>query len=152
MAATDSIVYNNFHDLVMSGSLNMETADIRVKLLMSNTTAGDDPDADNIDDITTLDICDGTNYVDKALATQAVTKDDTNNRGVFDADDPTWSSLGAGTRNTAGYLAYLYVDGTDANDIPLWYVGFANQFVHTGADFTLPWNSSDGLLYMNQAA
>ncbi len=103
------------------GAINMATDDIRVMLVMSDTSANTDEDAEHIDDITTLDEYDGANYVRKALASKAVTPDESNNRAEFDATDVEWTGLGAGTRELTGAVIYKHVnDDTDA--IPLQYI------------------------------
>ena len=57
-----SNVFNNFLQKLLLSYL-VTGADIRVALLMTNTTADMDKDAMNfVDDITTLDECDATGY------------------------------------------------------------------------------------------
>jgi len=116
--------------------------DVRVMLVMTNTTADTDQDAANIAAITTLDEYDGAAYVRKALANQVTNQDDPNNRGEFDADDITWTALGAGTRQAAGMVVYRHVDGTAANDLPIAYIdtgGF--PFSGNGGNVTVTWNA-----------
>jgi len=76
---------------------------------------------------------------------EAVNLDDGNDRAEFDADAVTWTALGVGTRTTAGVLVYKYVDGTDANDLPIAYVEFASPVTHDGTDFIIQW-SAEGIL------
>lgn len=122
--------------------------DIRVRLCMSNTTCGtENAGIVNLADFSTIDPCDGANYVDKALANETVNKDDANDRAEFDADNVTWTALGAGTRNTVGALLYKYVDGTDANDIFIAFVEFSSEKTHDGSDFTIQW-SDEGILQL----
>lgn len=134
------------------GSINLATDDIRVMLVMSNTTA-DVEGSGGVDATTlsaiTLDEYDGANYARKALANESVTKDATNNKGVFDADDVTWSALGVGTRQAQAALIFKNVTN-DADSIPLYYVdtgGF--PFAGNGSDVTLQWASTGICLFQN---
>ena len=80
-----------------------------------------------------------------------MTQDDSGDRVVFDAADVTWTALGAGARNTQGALIYKHVT-SDSDSIPLFFIDFANQIVHTGADYPLIWNAADGIAVLSQGA
>jgi hypothetical protein len=88
---------------------------------MTNTTADTDQDAGTLSAIGTLDEYDGSGYSRAALASQAVTRDDANNRAELGATSPIsfGATVGAGTRSAAGALVYRHVDGTAANDLPI---------------------------------
>ena len=78
-----SNVFNAAMVSLMDGTIDLNSDDIRVKLLMTNTTADTDKDAiANVDDIVTLDKSDATGYADVALANEAVAADDVNDRVV----------------------------------------------------------------------
>lgn len=140
--------YNEAKRAIMAGEIDMAADDIRVRLEMGNTTADTENDGIvNIADFTTKDPCDGSAYVDKALANQAVNKDDANDRAEFDADNVVWTALGVGTRTTVGALIYKYVDGTNANDLVIAWVEFASPVTHDGTDFTIQWNA-EGILQL----
>lgn len=133
-----TFTYNNAKHLLGSGSINLSSDDLRVALVMSNSTADTEDDASNLAAITTLDEMDGANYARVALAGETFTKDAANNRSEFDADDVVFLSLGAGTRQVKGALIYKHVDGTAANDIPVaYYDGGGFPFDATGSDVTL---------------
>lgn len=141
-----SQVYNEAKRGIAAGEIDLNADDMRIRLLMTNTTADTENDAIvNIADFTTLDTFDGANYVDKALASEAVNKDDANDRAEFDADDLTWTALGAGTRSIAGALLYKYVDGTDANDLVVAWIEFSAT--PDGNNFQLNWNA-EGILQL----
>lgn len=128
---------------VFAGEIDLNADDIRIALLSTNTTADTENDAiTTVDGITTLDEFDGANYVRKALANEAVNKDDTNDRAEFDADDVTWTSLGAGTRSVAGILVYKHVTN-DTDSIPIAWVEVSGT--PDGNDFTVQWNA-EGIL------
>jgi hypothetical protein len=139
-----SQVYNEAKRAIAAGEYDLNADDIRVRLEMTNTTADTQNDGIvNFANFTTNDPSDGSGYVDKALATEAVNKDDANDRAEFDADDVTWTALGAGTRALAGAVIYKFVDGTNANDLPIAWVEFSAT--PDGSDFTISWNA-EGIL------
>lgn len=102
------------------GDLDFDTADLRARLCMSNTTADTDQDAATIAAITTLDEFDGAGYTALDLASVAVNEDAPNNRAEIDYADGTFgAAVSAGTRQWVGLLYYVRVDGTNANDYPV---------------------------------
>jgi hypothetical protein len=140
---------------ILAGEIDLHTGgnDIRVALLMTNTTADTDQDGmDNVADIVTLDECDATGYARVALASEVVTEDTGNNRAEFDAADSSFTSLsGDATRDIQGALVYKHVDGTDANDIPLCFVDFTTDIPSTATQIDIPWNA-EGIIQAAQAA
>ena len=126
---------------IMNGAIDFSSDDIRIMLVMTNSTADTDQDVDFIDQIGTLDEMDGANYVRKALASEATAADDPNNRAEFTADPVTWTALGAGTREVLGAVIFKFVTN-DADSIALAYIdtgGF--PFAATGADVTITPNA-----------
>ena len=124
---------------LLNGTIDLDSNDMRVRLAMTNTTY--DTETDSIAfivDFTTDDIHDGANYVDKALASETVTKNDTSDRGDFSANNLTWTALGAGTRNIAGALLYKFVTN-DSDSIPVAWIEFSAA--SDGNDFVVRWNS-----------
>ena len=143
-----SVVYNKFKQRSAAAEIDLDADDIRLRLCMNTTTCDTENDGiEDLADFTLIDVCDGANSVDKALASEAVNLDDGNDRAEFDADDVTWTALGVGTRTTAGVLVYKYVDGTDANDLPIAYVEFSGAVTHDGTDFAIQWNA-EGILQL----
>lgn len=110
-----SFVYTAAKAELVKGNLDFDGQDYRLLLVMSNTTADTEQDAKFVDDLTTLDEYDGSGYIRKALASEAVAQDDANNRGEFTADPVTWSSLGVGTRQAVAAVLIRHVtDDTDS--------------------------------------
>lgn len=143
-----SHLFNYAKQQVLLGNIDLGADDIRVALLMTNTTADTENDGiQHIDDITTLDEHDGANYARQALDNEAVNLDDANDRAEFDADDPTWTALGAGTRSAAGMLVYKHVND-DTDSIPIAWVEFASPVVGDGTNFTVEF-SAEGLLQLS---
>jgi hypothetical protein len=143
-----SIVLNEFKRASVAGEIDLNADDIRVRLVMSNTTCDTENDGVvTLANYTAIDPCDGANYVDKALAGEAVNKDDVNDRAEFDATDVTWTALGVGTRTTVGVLVYKYVGGSNATDLGIAFIEFASPVTHDGTDFTIQWNA-EGILQL----
>ena len=142
-----SQVYNEFKRASAAGEIDLNADDIRIALLMTNTTADTENDGKTfISDFTTLDEFDGSGYVRKALANEAVNLDDPNDRAEFDADDVTFTALGAGTRSVQGVLLYKEGASDAARRIIAW-LEFATVKTPDGSDFTVAWNAQ-GILQL----
>ena len=128
-----------------NGTIDLDTGDIRARLVMTNTTCDTEIDAiDNLSDYTTIDVCDATGYNDVALAGETVAADDGNDRADFSANNIVFSGLsGDATRDVQGVLLYLYVDGTDANDIPVQYIDFTSVIAKEATQITVPASTTD---------
>lgn len=134
-----NFVYTHAAKLLLDGDLDFNAPnDIRVMLVMTNTTCDTEKDVDKLSDFTTMDIYDGANYVLKALANETTSEDEPNDRGEFTADNVTWTALGAGTRANQAAVIIKYVDGA-GNDIPLAFI--EASFTGNGGDVTIQWNA-----------
>jgi hypothetical protein len=136
-----SFAYTPAKEHFAKGTLAWQTSDIRVLLVMANTTADTDQDAGTISAIGTLDEYDGASYARKAVTGEAVNRDDANNRAELDANDITWSALGAGTRQAQAMVVLAFVTN-DSDSIPIAYIdsgGF--PFAGTGSDVAVTWNA-----------
>lgn len=145
-----SFVFTKALTAIASGDVHFDTDDIRVALVMTNTTADTEEDTQFMSGFGTLDEMDGANYVRKAL-TEAVNEDLTNDRAEFDAPDVTWTALGAGTRSVAGAIVLKHVTN-DTDSIPLLYIdsgGFPKAA--SGGDVSIQWNSEGILQFANAA-
>ena len=98
---------------------------------------------------TDIDEYDGAAYVRKVLAGKTVTKDSANNKGVFDANDITWTALGVGTRSAQATAIYKKVTN-DTDSPPLYYQdtgGF--PFAGNGSDVTIQYAATGIALFQN---
>lgn len=117
--------------------LNLETADIRAKMVMANTTCFADRDAATVSAITTVDEYNGGGYLEQTLGSKAVNLDLPNNRAEFTFGTINFgASVAAGARNAVGILLIDRVDGTAANDRPLAYIEFSAPFAGNGGPVT----------------
>jgi len=147
-----SAIPNSAKANLINGTIDLNTDDIRARLCMTDTTCDTEVDAiDNLSDYTTIDASDATGYTDVALDTETVTANDTDDRGDFDtATDIVFSGLsGDATRDYQGILLYKYVDGTDANDIPLAFIEFTSAIPKEATQVTVP-SSTTNLLQVTQ--
>ena len=138
-----NIIYNNFKKNIMNGSIDLDTDTIKVALVTSSYT----PDQDThefFDDVTNE--VSGTGYTagGATLASTAVTADTTDNEGVFDANDVTWSTSTITARG-----AVIYKSTGVAGTSPLiCYLDFGSDQSSSGGDFTIQWNA-EGILNLN---
>jgi hypothetical protein len=143
-----SFAYTGAKEKFGRGEIAWHTSDIRAMLVMTNTTADTDQDAVALAGIGTMDEYDGSGYARVALGAEAVNRDDPNNRAELDANDFTWTALGAGTRQAQAMVVYKHVDGTAANDVPIAFIdtgGF--PFAGNGGDVTIQW-SVEGIVQL----
>lgn len=117
--------------------------DVRVLLVMTNTTADTEKDKLTFGGFTTFDEFDGSGYTSGgvALTGEGVAVDNPNNRGEFDANDATFTAVGAGTRQIQAAVVYKFVTSVSLS-IPLVFVdtgGF--PFAANGGDIVMQWNA-----------
>lgn len=140
-----NFVYTGAKLKIAKADLDFDSADIRLKLCMSDTTADTDQDATAMSGITTLDEYDGSGYSEADLAGASAAADNTNNRAEIDYTDGTFgAAVGAGTRSFVGVLVYCRVDGTSSNDFPVAWIDLSTANGNGGAiNFTI---DAQGLL------
>lgn len=132
-----------YHGLAeLAGSADWTADTIKVALLMSNTTAGSDTNAQYVTDIGTLDECDDTGgYGRVTLSTVSIERDSANARAEGQADDISFTSLnGDASRDYVGVLIYKEV--TDDTDSPvLNYVQFDTSVTASATQVDVPWDA-----------
>lgn len=137
------VIYNSFKKKIMDGSIDLDTDTIKVALVTSTYTPDQDVH-DFFDDITNE--VSGTGYTagGASLANKAVTADNTDNEGVFDADDVSWT-----TATITARAAIVYKSTGTASTSPLiCYIDFGSDKVSTAGTFTISWNA-EGILNLN---
>jgi hypothetical protein len=138
MAEGDGAIYNNFKEQVMNGEFDLTDDTIKVGLV-----TGHSPDIDTHTQWSDVsgDEESGTGYSagGETLGSKAVTQDNDNDRGKFDAGDVTWSGLDVGTPSHA-----IMYDDTHASDllIAYWELSTASN----GGDYTLQWHANGIIL------
>ncbi len=147
-----SVIYNEALRAIAAGEIDLNAADIRARLCMTNTTCDTENDGVvELVDFTTIDIADATGYADIDMDGLAVNKDDPNDRAEFDANDLTFSGLsGDATRDYQGVLLYVYVDGTNTNDKAVAFIDFTSDIPKEATQVTVPWDAQ-GIIQFAQA-
>lgn len=140
-----TVIYNSFHRDLANGSIDLDTDTIKVMLVTSSYTP--DKDHDKRDDITNEVSATGYTTGGATLANKTVTADNTDDEGVFDADDVTWSSSSITAR---GAVLYKSRGGASSADELIMYVDFGGDYTSTASDFTITWNA-EGILNWAQA-
>jgi hypothetical protein len=139
-----TVIYNSFKKKIMDGSIDLDTDTIKVALVSSSYT----PSADNhdfFDDITNEVSNSGTYAAGGAtLANKAVTQDNTDDEGVFDADDVAWTS----TSITARYAIVYKSTGTASTSPLIAAIDFGSDQTSTSGTFTITW-AAEGILNLN---
>lgn len=138
------VVYNGFKKHIMDGSLDLVNDTIKCALMANTYTP--DIDADEFWSDVSADEASGTNYTagGNALTTKTTTIDDTNDRGLYDADNPVFSNVTI----TARY-AVIYKDtGVAGTSVLIGCLDFGSDQTATAGDFTVNLNAA-GLLALN---
>jgi hypothetical protein len=141
-----TVIVNSFFKHIMNGGIDLDTDTIKVMLLTSTHTSNVDTQ-EFIDDVSANEVS-GTGYTagGATLANKAVTQDDTDNEGVFDADDVTWST----STITARYAVYYKDTGTPATSPIIHIEDFTTDKISSGGNFTIQHNA-EGILNAAQA-
>lgn len=135
-----NVIYNSFKAKIMDGSIDLNTDTIKVALVTSSYTPDQDTH-DFFDDVTNEVVGDGYTAGGATLANCAVTADNTDNEGVFDADDVTWSSSTITARGAVVYKS----TGVASTSPLICYIDFGEDKVSSSGNFVLSFNA-EGIL------
>lgn len=137
------VIYNNFKKLIMNGGIDLDTDTIKVALVTASYTPDQDTH-DFFDDVTNEVSGTGYSAGGASLANKTVTADNTDNEGVFDADDVTWSTSTITARAAVVYKS----TGTASTSALICYIDFGSDKVSSAGNFVISWNS-EGILNLN---
>lgn len=136
-----SLIYNQGKKEILSGEIDLTNDTIRCALVTSSYSP--DKDAHHVySDITNEVSGEGYSGGGEVLANKSFDVDDTNDRGEFDADDPSWNPSTITAR-----AAVIYKDTGTKTLIA--YVDFGQDYSTNNADFTIEWDS-EGILYLGE--
>lgn len=137
------VIYNSFKKLIMDGSIDLDTDTIKVALVTSSYIP--DQDTHTYFSSVTNEVS-GTGYTagGVTLANKTVTQDNTDNEGVFDADDVSWTTATITARAAVVYKS----TGTASTSALICYIDFGADKVSTAGTFTIAWNA-EGILNLN---
>jgi len=145
MAQGDGAIYNTFKELVMEGTYNLASGQDAIQVILVGTYTPDIDAHVDYGDVSGTEYNTGAGYTSKGetLAGQDVTVDNANDRGVFDATDLTWTSLGP--LSPAHPTHAIMLDDTTAADslIAYWEV---SGTAPNGANWTLEWGTNGIIL------
>jgi len=115
--------------------------DLRIALLMSNTTADTEAAPATLSGYTLLDELDAVGYARKPLVNAALVEDGPGNKVEIHADNLVFAGLATGTRQVVGALVYSHVTN-DADSVPIAFLdGVDFPLDGAGADLTLAFPS-----------
>lgn len=137
------VIYNSFKKKIMDGSIDLDTDTIKVALVTSSYTPDQDVH-DFFDDITNEVTGTGYSAGGAALANKVCSADNTDNEGVFDADDTSWTTATITARGAVIYKS----TGTPSTSPLIAYIDFGADKVSSGGTFLITWNS-EGILNLN---
>lgn len=138
------LIYNSFKRDIMNGSIDLDTDTIKVMLVTATYTPDQDAHTKRSD--VTNEVV-GAGYVagGSALTGVTVTADNTDNEGVFDANDLSWATS---TITARGAVLYKSRGGASSADELICYVDFGSNITSTGGTFLITWNA-EGILNLN---
>jgi len=137
------LIYNGFKFYIMNGGIDLDTDTIKVMLVTSTYTPNQDTHVFR-SSVTNEVTGSGYSAGGATLASKTVTQDDTDNEGVFDAADVTWSTATITARGAVIYKS----TGVAGTDTLICYLDFVSDQTATGADFTIAWNA-EGIVNLN---
>jgi hypothetical protein len=132
-------IYNTFKAELMKGTFNLGTSGDTIKVALMTTTHAFTSTHDAWANVSANEVT-GTGYTagGQALANQAVTVDDANNRGKWDADDLTWANS-----TITAYHAVIY--DTSASNYLIGSIDFGGAQSSSSGNFIIQWDT-DGII------
>lgn len=126
------------------GAIDLLADELRVALVTSTYTP--DIDANHTYSDLTNEVANGNGYTTggATLGTKTVTIDDTNDKGVFDAANTTWSASSITARAA---VIYKY-NATATLATLIAYVDFGSDQTSASGDFTITWDAN-GILTLS---
>jgi len=132
---------NTAKEKLMEGAFDLVNNTIKIMLLTSSHTTNIDTQ-EFIDDVSANEVS-GAGYSSggATLGSKAVTADNTDDEGVFDAADTSW-----GTATITARYAVVYKDtGTPSTSPILCIIDFGSDKVSTGGTFQITW-AAEGIV------
>lgn len=131
-------IYNSFKQDIFSGDIDLNTDTLKVMLVSGAYTP--DIDAHSFRSSVTSEVI-GSGYVAGGLTLSgvSVTKDNTNDRSVFDASDSIW--VNATITDARGAVLYKST-GNAATDRLIEYVDFGSNKSSSAGDFKIEWGAN----------
>lgn len=139
-------VYNRGAELIQKQSLNFDTSST-LNVLLVNSSYSFDKDHQDVADVSANEISvSGYSRQAMAAASTSITRDDTNDRVVFDGPDVTFTALASG--QTIGGAIVFDDQGADADSPLLCFIDLTNTATD-GSNITIQWHAN-GIFYTQQ--
>lgn len=135
-------VFKAFWDQCLAGNLDWVADDIRVELVMQDSTAADQWNAATFADFTTLARNDAAGYAAVTLGSRAIVTDLVGSRMKLDAADTVFAALVPGSSPPRGAIIYKHTGAADNQKIPLLWIDDGFVSIPTGSDYTVVWASN----------
>lgn len=135
-----NFVYNEAKEDILLGDIAFASGltQVVLSLCMSNTTCDIENDGIvDLTDFTTIDEFDGSGYFATEVENVTVTKNDANDRAIFDGDNVSFGSIGVGTRDIVGSLIWI----GSTNKPLIWLDWSSSPVTPDGSIFKVNWNS-----------
>ena len=135
------VAFNSFKQKLMEGSIDLANDTIKVALLANTYTPNIDTQ-DFFDDVVAHELSTGGGYTagGATLGSKTVTADTANDKGVFDAADPSWTADGTGF--TCRYAVMYKSTGDPATSPLIAYWDFGGDQNPVSIAFTLIINAA----------
>ena len=139
-----SLIYNSFKKKIMDGSIDLDTDTIKLALVSSAYTP--DQDAHDFwDDVSANEVAaSGTYSAGGVTLTTSVTQDNTDNEGVFDATDVSFTSATI----TARYGVVYKSTGVAGTSPLICLIDFGGDQTSTAGTFAITF-AAEGILNLN---
>lgn len=143
MAEGDTTIYNDFKEQILSGTHDLSSGGNTIKITLHTSYT---PNIDTHQvwaDVSATEYGSGSGYTagGKTLGSQTVTQDDTNDRALFDAASPTWTSLGALSPATPSHAIIWNDTPTSPADPLICYIELGTTATN-GGDYTIEFSAS----------
>lgn len=139
-----SLVYNSFKKKIMDGSIDLDTDTIKIALVTSSYTPSADND-DFWDDVSANEVANsGTYAAGGATLTVTVSQDNTDDEGVFDATDVSWTSATI----TARYAVIYKSSGVSSTSPLICLIDFGSNQSSSAGTFAITF-AAEGILNLN---
>jgi len=136
-------IWNDFKRALLAAEIDLDSGGNTIKVALVDSNLTPDIDANTVwSDISACEVAGG-GYTagGNTLASQAVTADNTDDEGVFDASDTNWASSSITARGAVVYKS----TGVASTSPLICFFDFGSDQTSSSGNFTITWNA-EGIL------